>query len=218
VLARLSNTQKLALGHNPHGSVPALLEDCLAAAVDDIVADRSTSGAVVRTPEQFAEVLGAVRTHAATRVLRVVEDVEPVLTLAAAVRADLARPRPATLGATVADARAQLDSLIRPGFVAATGVGRLPHLRRYLTGIQVRMERADESPSRDAALQVGIDEVESAYADLLDSLGPTRARATDVREIAWLIEELRVGTFAQRLGTAHPVSVKRVLTAIRAVE
>ena len=30
VLARLTNAQKLALGTNPHGSVPALLDDCLA--------------------------------------------------------------------------------------------------------------------------------------------------------------------------------------------
>jgi ATP-dependent helicase HrpA len=38
-----------------------------------------------------------------------------------------------------------------------------------------------------------------------------------VREIAWMIEELRVGTFAQRLGTSYPVSAKRVLAAIAAV-
>ncbi|NLJ53308.1 MAG: ATP-dependent RNA helicase HrpA, partial [Intrasporangiaceae bacterium] len=73
VLARLTNAQKLALSHNPHGSIPALLEDCLAAAVDEIVAERLPVGAVVRTPEQFAEVLAAVRTHVATRVLLVVE-------------------------------------------------------------------------------------------------------------------------------------------------
>ena len=40
VLALLSNAQKLALGNNPHGSVPALLDDCLACAVDSIVAER----------------------------------------------------------------------------------------------------------------------------------------------------------------------------------
>ena len=118
----------------------------------------------------------------------------------------------------MADARAQLDSLIRPGFVAATGVERLRHLRRYLTALQVRLQRADESPSRDVGLQAGVDAVEEAYADLLESLTRTRARAADVREIAWMIEELRVGTFAQRLGTAYPVSAKRVLAAIRAVE
>ena len=40
VLASLSNAQKLALGNNPHGSVPALLEDALACAVDAIVLER----------------------------------------------------------------------------------------------------------------------------------------------------------------------------------
>jgi ATP-dependent helicase HrpA len=217
VLARLGNAQKLALARNPHGSVPALLEDCLAAAVDAIVAERLPVGRVVRTPEEFTSVLAAVRAHAATRVLRVVEDVEPVLTLAAAVRTDLDRQRPTAMAATVADARAQLDSLIRAGFVAETGAERLPHLRRYLQGLQVRLERADESPSRDSALQEEVDRVEQAYADLLDSLSATRAAATDVREIAWMIEELRVGTFAQRLGTDYPVSAKRVLAAISAV-
>ena len=40
VLARLSNAQKLALAHNPHGSVPALFNNCLACAVDAIAAER----------------------------------------------------------------------------------------------------------------------------------------------------------------------------------
>ncbi|MDO5502550.1 MAG: ATP-dependent RNA helicase HrpA [Actinomycetia bacterium] len=217
VLARLSNAQKLALGHNPHGSIPALLEDCLAAAVDALVAERLPADALVRTPEQFAEVLAAVKTHAATRVLLVIEEVEPILTLAHEVRSLLDRPRPSALAATVADARAQLDSLIRPGFVAATGADRIGSLSRYLAALRIRLERADESPTRDATLQEGIDLVEEAYADLLDGLSSTRARAPDVREIAWQIEELRVGTFAQKLGTAQPVSVKRVLAAIAAL-
>ena len=222
VLARLSNTQKLALSHNPHGSIPALLEDCLAAAVDAIVTERLPGDGehhdpVVRTTAQFDEVLAAVKTHIATRVLLVVEEVEPVLTRAHDVRAILDKPRPASMAMTVADARAQLDGLIRPGFVAATGSEQLGQLLRYLSALQIRLERADESPTRDVQLQTGIDQVEAAYADLLDSLTVTRARADDVRAIAWMIEELRVGTFAQRLGTAYPVSAKRVMTAITAV-
>ena len=78
VLARLSNAQKLALGNNPHGSVPALLDDCLACAVDAIVAERAGRGSV-RDADAFEEVLAAVRTHVATRVLTVVDEVEPVL-------------------------------------------------------------------------------------------------------------------------------------------
>ena len=36
------------------------------------------------------------------------------------------------------------------------------------------------------------------------------ARAADLAEVRWLIEELRVSLFAQQLGTDGPVSEKRI--------
>jgi ATP-dependent helicase HrpA len=39
-----------------------------------------------------------------------------------------------------------------------------------------------------------------------------------VREIRWLIEELRVSWFAQELGTRVPVSEQRILRAIDAAQ
>ena len=51
MLARLTNTQKVVLATSPHGSVPALLEDCLAAAVDAIVAEHVPGQ--VRTPSRM---------------------------------------------------------------------------------------------------------------------------------------------------------------------
>ena len=44
-----------------------------------------------------------------------------------------------------------------------------------------------------------------------------RAAADDVRDIAWMIEELRVSLWAQQLGTARPVSEQRIYRAIDAV-
>jgi ATP-dependent helicase HrpA len=38
-----------------------------------------------------------------------------------------------------------------------------------------------------------------------------------VSDVGWLLEELRVSVFAQALGTAVPVSAKRVRTAMAAV-
>ncbi|WP_299442227.1 ATP-dependent RNA helicase HrpA [uncultured Phycicoccus sp.] len=215
VLARLSNAQKLALADNPHGSVPALLQDCLDAAVDAIVAEHVTGP--VRNRADFDAALAAVRTHSATRVLGVVEAVEPVLVLAAQVRRTLdALDRGAAAAATAAaraDVRAQLDGLVRPGFVAATGVGRLRDLQRYLRAAQHRLERAATN-GREPVLQEQVDAVESAYADLLDALPAVGRAAPEVVDIAWMIEELRVGLFAQTLGTAYPVSEKRVRRAI----
>jgi ATP-dependent helicase HrpA len=218
VLARLGNAQKLALADNPHGSVPALLQDCLDAAVDDIVAEHVQGP--VRTEAEFEAALAAVRTHAATRVLTVVEAVEPVLALAAGVRRTLESlergSAAATTAATRADVRAQLDSLVRPGFVARTGLRRMRDVERYLRAAQHRLERAATNP-REALLRDQVDGVEAAYADVLESLPASRRSAPDVVDVGWLIEELRVSLFAQQLGTAQPVSEKRVRRAIAAL-
>ncbi|HEV7172151.1 ATP-dependent RNA helicase HrpA [Pedococcus sp.] len=218
VLARLTNAQKLALGDNPHGSVPALLDDALAAAVDSVVAERVAGQ--VRDSEAFEEVLAAVRTHSAARVLLVVEQVEAVLAAARAVRLALDRLTAPAAGPLVADVRAQLSSLVYPGFVADTGLTQLPHLRRYLRAMVQRLEKAPFSPAalaRDAVSQEVVDRVETAYADLLDSLPPVERRSTAVRDVAWMVEELRVSLFANALGTAYPVSEKRVSAAIAAL-
>jgi ATP-dependent helicase HrpA len=221
VLARLSNTQKLALGDNPHGSVPALLEDCLACAVDAIVAETVGDRSEVRDAEAFEQALTAVRTHVATRVLTVVDAVEPVLSLAREVRAALDRLTAPAASAMVADVRAQLDSLVDAGFVADTGLARLPDLRRYLRGMLQRLEKAPSSPAalaRDSASQEVVDRVESAYADLLDSLPAVDRRSEPVRAVGWMVEELRVSLFANSLGTAYPVSEKRIRAAIGALD
>jgi ATP-dependent helicase HrpA len=158
-----------------------------------------------------------VRNHVATRVLNVVDEVEPVLSLAREVESGLARLTSPALTATAADLRAQLSSLVYPGFVADTTLARLPHLRRYLRGMLQRIEKAPSALGRDAELQDVVDRVETAYADLLGSLGPVGQRSEPVVAAGWMIEELRVSLFANSLGTAHPVSEKRVLKALAAL-
>ncbi len=212
VLARLTNAQKLALGNNPHGSVPALLEDCLACAVDAIVGERQDG--MVRDAEAFEEVLAAVRTHVATRVLNVVDEVEPVLGLARQVEQGIARLGGPAVAPMAADLRAQLASLVYPGFVADTGMARLPHLRRYLRAMLQRIEKAPAALARDAQSQEVVDRVEETYADLLDSLAPVDRRSQPVLDVGWMIEELRVSLFANGLGTAYPVSEKRIRKAM----
>ncbi|HEU4999085.1 MAG TPA: ATP-dependent RNA helicase HrpA [Lapillicoccus sp.] len=216
VLARLSNTQKLALAHNPHGSVPALLDDCLGCAVDAI-AEQQIHGEV-RTAEAFAEALAAVRTHLAARVVQVVGLVEPVLAkhLEATRRLD-AMTAPALAG-LVADVRAQLRELVRPGFVADAGFDRLRDLDRYLRAALHRLDRAPADLIRDARATDEVLVAEEAYAGLLASLRPARRAAEDVVAIGWMLEELRVSLFAQSLGTAYPVSVKRILRAVEAID
>ncbi len=216
VLARLSNTEKLALGHNPHGSVPALLQDCLACAVDAIAAEQVRHE--VRTEADFAQALAAVRSHAAARVLQVVGLVEPVLAknLEAANRLDV-MTAPSLTG-LVGDVRAQLRELVRPGFVAEAGFARLRDLDRYLRAVLHRLDKAPTDLARDARAAEEVLTAEEAYAALLAELRPTQRGSDEVVAIGWMVEELRVSMFAQGLGTAYPVSAKRIQRAVDAVE
>jgi ATP-dependent helicase HrpA len=48
-------------------------------------------------------------------------------------------------------------------------------------------------------------------------LPPGRRGEDGVREIHWMIQELRVSYFAQVLGTAYPISDKRIYRAMNAL-
>ena len=110
--------------------------------------------------------------------------------------------------------RAQLSGLIYPGFVTATGYRRLPHLTRYLRGIERRLDKLPENPARDAANMAVAHRVEQAYQQALAGLPAARRNDADVTDVRWMLEELRVSLFAQTLGTQAPVSENRILGAL----
>ena len=81
-----------------------------------------------------------------------------------------------------------------------------------------RLEKAPEDLRRDAVRRETVAGVREEYDRLLERLRPGERRARDVVQLRWMIEELRVSLFAQRLGTAYPVSPKRIFTAMDRVE
>ena len=216
VLALLTNAQRLTLGHSPHGSVPDLLQDCLAAAVDSIVAERP--GGQVLGPVEFDETLRLVRSQVVARVMEVIDLVEPLLVKSREVELALDAMTSPVLAPAKADMEAQLRSLIYPGFVADTGFARLRHLERYLRGVLLRCDHAPGQVARDAEHTQAVARVRSEYETLVAALPPARRVGADVLALRWMIEELRVSLFAQTLGTAHPVSEKRIYKAMDTVE
>jgi ATP-dependent helicase HrpA len=211
VVARLSNQAKLTLGHNPHGGVPALLQDCLTCAADRLIAE---AGGPAWDEAGFTAVVEKVRPRLADALVDVLHKVELVLAAAQDVERRLQATSSLTLLASLTDARNQLTGLVYPGFVTRTGAARLPDLVRYLRGLQHRLERLPERPGRDREAMSRLDPVVAAHEDLLASLPPARRAAPEVVRLRWMIEELRVGLFAQTIRTAYPVSDKRVLKAI----
>ena len=207
VVGRLSNETKLALGRSPYAGVPALLEDCVAAAVDALLADR---GGPAWDEEGFATLLDVVTPRLAESTHEVVTTVAAILLAAAQVETRLATLPEAVRG----DLRAHLNRLVCPGFVRLSGARRLPDVLRYVRGLERRAVKLREDPARDQQRAGRMDVVQQAYADLLHRLPPDPVRRATAHGLRWQLEELRISLFAQELGTRAPVSEQRVLREI----
>ncbi|MGQ0630798.1 MAG: ATP-dependent RNA helicase HrpA [Sporichthyaceae bacterium] len=212
VLAKLSNTAKLALAGAPHADGRALFADCAAACVDAIVASR---GGPAWDAAGFDALDAAVRRELPARMSEVISDVVAILTQAQGVDATLNRSAgtPAVL-----DMRAQYAGLIHPGFIAEAGADRLRHLTRYVRGIARRLDLLGKDPVRDSARTATVTQLRREYADFVAALPEHRRTDADVVEIRWMLEELRISLFAQSLGTPAPISEKRILKAMDTAE
>ncbi len=106
------------------------------------------------------------------------------------------------------DAAEQLQRLMPPDFLAATPWAALQHFPRYLKAIVLRLDKLRANPARDVQRMAEVRAQEQRFWRLVAARkGRQDAR---LQELRWLLEELRVGLFAQELRTAQPISVKRL--------
>ncbi len=209
---RLDNRAKLELSRgNPYRSIAELLDDCAGAAVDKLVAD---AGGPAWDSAAFGRLREEIRADLVDAVANVVTQVRAVLSTAYDIDQRLAGTRDPALVPALADLRAQLKALVHPGFVTGTGWRQLHHLPRYLKAMVYRLDRLGGNLPRDRQLMAQIHEIEQEYRELRAELPAGGPADEGLREIRWMIEELRVNLFAQSLGTAYPVSDKRIYKAM----
>ncbi|KQY59330.1 ATP-dependent RNA helicase HrpA [Aeromicrobium sp. Root495] len=197
IIDGLDLRQKLTLGTSPYQDLTALVEDCRAAALDHLVRQH---GGPVWDDVSFLALREKVRPDLHDVTERAVHDVLRTIEKLAGVS-----PGPDAVGE---DVRVQLSWLVYPGFVRDAGVTWLRRHPVYVDAARRRLSR----PMDDAG--VAVQELEARFHDKTSALSATRRLAADVQHVRWALEELRVGTFAQGLGTAFSVSVKRVTKLI----
>ncbi|MCT9109665.1 ATP-dependent RNA helicase HrpA [Streptomyces mirabilis] len=210
---KLTNAQKLALSANPHGSVQALFDDCAMAAADKLIGD---FGGPAWDEESYRKLYDKVRAEIVDTTVRTVGQVQQVLAAWQACERRLKTTSSPTLLANLTDVRTQLNALVKPGFVTATGLRRLPDLMRYLVAADRRLQQMPTGVQRDTTRMEKVHEMQDEYAWLLEQMPQGRPVPQQVLDIRWMIEELRVSYFAHALGTAYPVSDKRIVKAIDA--
>ncbi|MEU0194897.1 ATP-dependent RNA helicase HrpA [Streptomyces afghaniensis] len=210
---KLTNAQKLALSANPQGSIQALFDDCAMAAADKLIAD---FGGPAWDEESYRKLYDKVRAEIVDTTVRTVGQVQQVLAAWQACERRLKAVRSPALLPNLQDVRKQLDALVKPGFVTEAGLRRMPDLMRYLVAADRRLTQMPTNVQRDTTRMQKVHEMQDEYAWLLEQMPQGRPVPSSVLDIRWMIEELRVSYFAHALGTAYPVSDKRIVKAIDA--
>ena len=107
----------------------------------------------------------------------------------------------------------QLSRLVYPNHLSGVGAERLADIARYLKGIEVRLAKLSDRVVQDSQLMVKVRSLEADFEHYVDQLGMTPALV----ELNWQLEEFRIATFAQQVGTKEKVSEKKIRAALRAL-
>ncbi len=209
----LDRSAALTLAGAPHGGAGALLDDAVLAALDALIA---TGGG----PAFDAAGWSALRSHVAGSLApataRIVAQAVEILDAARDVRLalDALAPRDDALRPARLDVAAQLGGLVYPGFIAATGADRLPDVTRYLRAAIRRLERLPDAPGTDRDRMAVVHELEAQLRGRREAAGGVPS--PELREVGWMLQELRVSNFAQGVGVRGQISAKRVRRALEA--
>ena len=158
-----------------------------------------------RKQSQFQAALSVGRKHLMAQAQEAGRLLNPTLTLYHDLRKQLkSKVQPAWLEA-LNDINDQLNHLVYVGFLEHVTPDELRHFPRYLKGIQRRLQKLSENPTKDRSLRVQV----QPYWEQWKQKGKVQVHS-EMRDYRWLMEEFRVSLFAQELGTSRPVSAKRL--------
>ncbi|TVQ86393.1 MAG: ATP-dependent RNA helicase HrpA [Chromatiaceae bacterium] len=116
---------------------------------------------------------------------------------------------------SVLDLQQQLDGLVFRGFLVQVPYANLRDYPRYLRAAAQRLDKLGHAAGRDQDRLRELTPLLTRWQERRDAAQAAGRDDPRLTEIRWLLEELRVSLFAQQVGTARPVSVKRIETRWR---
>jgi ATP-dependent helicase HrpA len=216
IVRMLSNTDRLAIAAGDI-ELGELSGDCVAAAVDRVMSDQ---GALPWTEADFDALRRAVRGAAPGLAANALHKAALVMAAATEASQRLARLRADSLQTSVDDANRHLGRLVHRGFVLGAGLERLDDIERYVRAITYRLDHLAGAQVADQRRMGEIVPLERRFESIVDAAG-TAQLSPELVDLRWLLEELRVATFAQPLMLRRPgqpaVSAKRIATALAAL-
>ncbi|MEP7097059.1 MAG: ATP-dependent RNA helicase HrpA [Dokdonella sp.] len=198
----------LSLKWAPFGSVDALRADLVEAALREQLKAHDLD---IRKRVEFEHVQEAMARTLFARATEHLVLAETIIAAHAELRPLLEPPLMGFASANYDDLREQSEELLAPGFLRDVEKPRLAQFPRYLRAMRLRAERLRQDPARDQARMLAL---QGYWRDYLKLRAARGGDETALDELRWLIEELRVSTFAQELRTPEPVSPKRIAKLI----
>ncbi|QBR51853.1 ATP-dependent RNA helicase HrpA [Erwinia sp. QL-Z3] len=208
---KLPNKAKLGLYFNPYGKVLDLIDDCIACGIDKLIDEH---GGPTWQEAGYNKLHDKVRAELNDTVVDIAKKVEQILTAVFNINKRLKGRVDMSMALALSDVKAQLGGLVYKGFVTQNGWKRLSDTLRYLTAMERRLEKMPIDPHSDRARMLKIEKIQQAWSTWYNKLPAVRREDEDVKDVRWMIEELRVSYFAQQLGTPYPVSEKRIQQAM----
>ncbi len=200
---------RVALARLELGSAAGWYHDVADGAVDHLMEQH---GGPSWTVEGYRSLRRSVAETFADTVTSVAIASRAITIHAAALEGRAASLGTASTRALRSDVEEHLSRLVYPGWVTAVGVRRLADIARYLRGIDHRLDVAPQGTERDRRSLQSIRRLEDEHGRLHRALGDR----SDLAEVGWMLQELRVNLFAQPVGARTPISEKRVRAALAA--
>ncbi|MBK1643989.1 ATP-dependent RNA helicase HrpA [Thiocapsa imhoffii] len=173
------------------------------------------TGPVIRRQAEFTARLQACRGQLQQQAREVAHLAETILDAYHQLRGRLASSSQMTWQPSVQDVREQLDSLVFRGFFQEIPAVHLTQYPRYLTAALLRLEKLTHAAGRDRQQMASMADLLTRWRERAAASRAAGRNDPRLDEVRWLLEELRVSLFAQSLGTAVPISVKRIETRWR---
>ncbi|MDY7025854.1 MAG: ATP-dependent RNA helicase HrpA, partial [Pseudomonadota bacterium] len=120
---------------------------------------------------------------------------------------------PALLDPVVEDIELVFDELLAKDFLLKADPQALMHYGRYFQACELRWKNLQGNLSRDQREMATLDDLHDQLNEQLERLELPEGELR--LPMYWQLQELRVQSFAQQLGTAQPVSAKKIQQAIK---
>jgi len=195
-----------ALMFAPMGKSRVLLDDLLVStAIEHFMGD-----GLPRTQSSFEQGFNAKRSGYISALEAADERLHQAMTGYHSVIKQLKGKIDLALAHSMADLKFQMQNLVYPGFLANTPSQWMACFGRYFEAAGIRFEKMRREMGREREFLHSIEPLWARYAVKKEQHDRQGVRDPEVVLYRWMLEEFRVSFFAQQLGTAMPVSVKRL--------